>query len=67
MIDVENALWRKSTHSGSDGGNCVEVASDLPRVVAVRDGKCPSGPALVCAPAGWSAFLSGIKDGALDV
>jgi hypothetical protein len=35
--------WRKSSHSGGNGGNCIEVAS-LPGVVAVRDSKDPHGP-----------------------
>ncbi|MET8159917.1 DUF397 domain-containing protein [Sphaerisporangium sp. NPDC005289] len=67
MVDLENARWRKSTHSGSDGGNCVEVASNLTSIVAVRDTKNPSGPALFCTPDNWSAFLSGIKHDAPGV
>jgi hypothetical protein len=39
MTDLTNAEWRKSTYSGSNGGNCVEVAANLPGVVAVRDSK----------------------------
>jgi hypothetical protein len=35
--------WRKSSFSGSNGGNCVEVASTLG---ALRDSKNPSGPVL---------------------
>lgn len=35
--------WRKSSYSGSNGGNCVEVASALG---ALRDSKNPSGPVL---------------------
>jgi Domain of unknown function (DUF397) len=35
---------RKSTYSGSNGGNCVEVADNLPGIVAVRDSKDPDGP-----------------------
>lgn len=51
-----------STYS-TDNGNCVEVAANLPGLVAVRDSKVPAGPALVVAPAQWSAFLGGLKDG----
>ena len=32
-----NAEWRKSSYSQGNGGNCVEVAGNLPNVVAVRD------------------------------
>lgn len=59
--------WRKSTHSAGTGGNCVEVADNLPDVVAVRDSKDQAGPILVFTPAEWSAFVDGIKGGKLDV
>jgi hypothetical protein len=65
MDDLSGARWRKSTYSGSDGGNCVEVASNLSGLVAVRDSKNPAGPALLFVPGPWSAFLSGIKAGEL--
>ncbi|WP_248958150.1 DUF397 domain-containing protein [Sphaerisporangium perillae] len=67
MDDLRDALWRKSSYSGGDGGNCVEVASNLPGIVAVRDSKNLAGPALVFTPGEWSAFLSEVKDGALGV
>ncbi|WP_433367449.1 DUF397 domain-containing protein [Streptosporangium sp. CA-115845] len=54
--------WRKSTLS--DGGNgCVEVATNLPDIVAVRDSKDPSGPVLTFSPATWNDFLMGIRTG----
>ncbi|OIK01124.1 DUF397 domain-containing protein [Streptomyces colonosanans] len=28
-IDLSNAMWRKSSYSNSDGGNCVEVSDDF--------------------------------------
>jgi Domain of unknown function (DUF397) len=45
----------------------VEVARNLPGVVAVRDSKDPGGPALVFAPAQWEAFTAGVRDGELDL
>ena len=27
---LDNAIWRKSSYSGSNGGDCVEVADNLP-------------------------------------
>jgi hypothetical protein len=60
-MDLNGARWRKSTRSGPDGGNCVEVADNLPGVVAVRDSKDPSGPALTFGPAAWRAFVSGVS------
>ncbi|MDX6388996.1 MAG: hypothetical protein QOJ73_59 [Streptosporangiaceae bacterium] len=60
---LEGAIWRKSSYSGSNGGTCVEVASNLPGVVAVRDSKDPDGPKLAFAPDEWAAFTAGIKAG----
>ena len=37
-IDLSRAEWRKSSYS-SQSGNCVEVALNLPGLVAVRDPK----------------------------
>ncbi|MET8045684.1 DUF397 domain-containing protein [Micromonospora sp. NPDC005215] len=57
-MDLTGATWRKSTRSGSGGGNCVEVADNLPGIVGVRDSKDPAGPALVFEPASWRAFVT---------
>ncbi|KAB1945425.1 DUF397 domain-containing protein [Micromonospora sp. ALFpr18c] len=56
-MDLTGARWRKSIRSGPDGGNCVEVADNLPGLVAVRDSKDPGGPVLVFAPDAWRAFV----------
>ncbi|MEU4471657.1 DUF397 domain-containing protein [Micromonospora sp. NPDC023888] len=61
MTDLAGATWRKSTRSGGSGGDCVEVADNLPGVVGVRDSKDPSGPALTFAPAAWAAFVGGVQ------
>jgi hypothetical protein len=65
-MDLSSAVWRKSTRSGSSG-NCVEVADNLPGVVAVRDSKDPAGPALTFTLAEWAAFTGGVKDGKFDI
>jgi hypothetical protein len=57
------AVWRKSSHSNGPGGDCVEVASNLPGIVAVRDSKDPHGPRLIFTPAEWEAFTAAVKDG----
>ncbi|MFD6663883.1 DUF397 domain-containing protein [Micromonospora chalcea] len=62
MTDLTGARWRKSTRSGDNGGDCVEVATNLPGVVAVRDSKDPSGPWLRFSSPGWSTFLSSLVD-----
>ncbi|GAB3855544.1 DUF397 domain-containing protein [Micromonospora andamanensis] len=55
---LAGARWRTSSRSSGNGGNCVEVADNLPHVVGVRDSKNPSGPALIFSPAAWRAFLA---------
>ncbi|GAB3965611.1 DUF397 domain-containing protein [Plantactinospora veratri] len=57
-MDLTNAEWRKSSRSNSSGGACVEVAANLPNVVAVRDSKDPAGPALTFGPEPWLAFVA---------
>jgi hypothetical protein len=65
-MDLTKAVWKKSTYSGANGGNCVEVAGDLPGIVAVRDSKDPHGPVLTFGSAAWETFLRCIKAGHLD-
>jgi hypothetical protein len=67
MIDLNAATWRKSTHSGGQGGECIEVADGFADVVPVRDSKNPQGPALVFADAAWSAFVADVKAGRFPV
>lgn len=50
------ATWFKSSHSGTNGGDCVEVAMP-PGTVQVRDSKDPHGPRLTFTPQGWAAFV----------
>ena len=61
--DLSGAEFRKSSLSGSSNDNCVEVATNLPGLVAVRDSKDPSGPALTFSPAAWNDFLKVVRDG----
>jgi hypothetical protein len=67
MDGLERARWRKSSYSGSNGGTCVEIADNLPSMVAVRDSKDPHGPALVFTPDEWQAFTAGMKAGEFDL
>jgi Domain of unknown function (DUF397) len=66
-MDVSSATWRKSSYSGGNGGGCVEIARNLPGIVAVRDSKDRSGPALTFTPAEWETFTAGVKSGELDL
>ncbi|NGM12914.1 DUF397 domain-containing protein [Verrucosispora sioxanthis] len=61
MTDLTGAVWRKSTRSGDNGGACVEVATNLPGIVAVRDSKDPSGHALILARLAWPTFIDSVK------
>ncbi|GAA3107589.1 DUF397 domain-containing protein [Streptosporangium carneum] len=64
--DLSTAVFRKSSLSGSSNDNCVEVATNLPGLVAVRDSKDPSGPVLTFPPGVWSDFLRSIRHGHLQ-
>jgi len=67
MDRLDAAQWRTSSYSGSNGGNCVEVARNLPGLVAVRDSKDRNGPVLAFMPAEWEAFTAGVRDGEFDL
>jgi len=64
--DLSGAVWRKSSRSGPNCDNCVEVAFVDDRI-AVRDSKDPQGPVLAFTPAEWDAFVAGAKDGEFDI
>ncbi|GAA2016091.1 hypothetical protein GCM10009799_50330 [Nocardiopsis rhodophaea] len=55
-IDPTPLLWRKSSYSGTGGGQCVEVADALP-AVRVRDSKAPENSVLSFTSEAWAAFL----------
>ncbi|MFF0204183.1 DUF397 domain-containing protein [Streptomyces sp. NPDC005017] len=55
------ATWVKSSHSGANGGDCLEFAPEFGSVVPVRDSKNPDGPVLTIGPTAWAAFTSSWK------
>ncbi len=65
-IDLSRAVWRKSRRSQQSGA-CIEVARNLPGVVAVRDSKNPNGPVLIFAPHEWQSFIGELKAGEFDL
>jgi hypothetical protein len=69
VADVKSAAWHKSSYSGNGGqqNGCVEVARNLPGIVAVRDSKDPSVPVLTVPAAGWGALIASVKAEQLDL
>ncbi|WUH99767.1 DUF397 domain-containing protein [Spirillospora sp. NBC_00431] len=55
-----NTTWRKSSHSGSTGGECVELAS-TPGPIAIRDSKNPNGPKLLIGRDDFKALVATLK------
>ncbi|HEY7144019.1 MAG TPA: DUF397 domain-containing protein [Streptosporangiaceae bacterium] len=67
MTDLSQAAWRKASRSNAANGGCVEVASNLGNVVAVRDSKRPEGGAHVVSQAVFADFLADLKSGRYDL
>jgi len=55
--------WRKSSYSGNNGGDCVEVGHQETGV-AVRDTKNREGSVLRFTPEAWRRFAIWLKAGA---
>ncbi|WP_326697117.1 DUF397 domain-containing protein [Streptomyces sp. NBC_01754] len=62
--ELSGALWRASSYSNANGGECVEVADGFPGVVPVRDSKDPTGPVLLLRAPAWDEFVTSLKHGA---
>ncbi|MFD7594496.1 DUF397 domain-containing protein [Kitasatospora sp. NPDC059812] len=60
-------LWHKSSYSGGNGGNCIEVAHGYPGLVPVRDSKDPDGPVLSFPDPAWGAFVAAVQNGEFPV
>ncbi|MDA0635454.1 DUF397 domain-containing protein [Nonomuraea sp. MCN248] len=65
-MDLSGAVWQKSSYSSGNGGQCVEVAMNLPEMIAVRDSKNPDGPKLLFTCDEWKVFIGGVKMGEFD-
>ncbi|MGX7670024.1 DUF397 domain-containing protein [Plantactinospora sp. DSM 117369] len=57
---MTGAQWRTSTRSSSNGGDCVEVADNLPGRVLVRDSKHRDNGTLTFTPTAWQAFVTDV-------
>jgi hypothetical protein len=58
-MEITDMSWRKSSHSGGNGGSCIEVVSN--RVVLVRDTTDRTGPMLAFSPAAWRQLVAQLK------
>ncbi|MEU9888354.1 DUF397 domain-containing protein [Sphaerisporangium sp. NPDC051011] len=67
MDDLSEAKWIKSSFSGDNGGNCVELAMLPGQGMAIRDSKRPHGLVLRFTGAEWDAFRVGLKRGEFGV
>lgn len=59
--DPTGRVWRKSSHSGGDNNDCVEVTVETAHVL-VRDSKRRAGPVLVFRRAAWCGLLAGLEN-----
>ncbi|MER6344945.1 DUF397 domain-containing protein [Streptomyces sp. NPDC001595] len=59
-LDLTRAQWRKSSYSGSNGGDCVEVA-DLTPHIALRDSKNPGAGVLTVSPEAFTALVDHVR------
>ena len=59
--DLSRAVWRTSSRSSTTGQNCVEVATNLPGIVMVRDSKEPGGPVITIDRTAWVRFITQVK------
>lgn len=66
MSDLSRAIWRKASRSTANGG-CVEIAANLPGVIAIRDSKRPEGGAHVVSRPAFAAFLADLRAGRYDI
>ncbi|MEU9296759.1 DUF397 domain-containing protein [Streptomyces sp. NPDC048266] len=56
MNNAEPLAWFKSSYSGGDGGQCIEVAAGA-GAVHIRDSKDVARPALRVSRAAWAGFV----------
>lgn len=59
-MERDSADWRKSTYSGGNGGDCVEVGTAVAGVV-VRDTANRAGVMLALPAAAWWVLLTEVR------
>ncbi len=58
--------WKKSSRSGGDSGQCVEVRR-YEGTIQIRDSKDPGGPVLTFSPEQWAEFVAAAAGGEFDL
>ena len=59
-----DVTWRKSSYSGGNGGNCIEVGAPAATGrVLVRDTKDRRGPVLAFSQRAWRNFAERVRQG----
>jgi hypothetical protein len=66
MTDLSQAAWRKATASQNNGG-CVEVAANIPDVIAIRDSTRPNDGAHVVSREAFADFIAAAQAGQFDL
>ncbi|MEU8085189.1 DUF397 domain-containing protein [Micromonospora sp. NPDC049101] len=64
LSNLTQVAWRKSSRSGANDSNCVEVG-EVSSGLAVRDSKDPGGSALIFDRGVWSSFVTALRRGPL--
>ena len=64
--EMAAAPWRKARKSGSNGGDCLEIAPLSGGRVGIRDTESPDRAPYVVRGEVWAAFLDGAKNGEFD-
>lgn len=59
-MNATELAWFKSSYSGNEGGECLEIAT-RPETVHIRDSKNLTGPTLAVTPTTWTAFLRTVR------
>ncbi|WP_330247279.1 DUF397 domain-containing protein [Streptomyces sp. NBC_00562] len=55
-VAAQELAWFKSSYSGAEGGECLEVANAT-GAVHIRDSKISAGPVLTVSPHAWAGFV----------
>lgn len=64
--DLPGTKWRKSTHSGAQSGDCLEVQETEDGLVAVGHSKARELGAFAFHPSAWNAFVRGVVNAEFD-